>query len=323
MMDGIDAGGLFRDSIGSLCDDLQSADVPLFVRVPNAVHDMGDNKDLWMPNPAANSSLALSMYAFVGKMIGISIRGSHVLNLNLSSVVWKQLVGKPLVRDDITAINLLCFNVLDRVSSLDKKDVQGTVDPFAGATFCTTTSDGRQLELKKGGAKLKVSWENRHEFIRLEEQYRLNEFNAQVNAIRKGLATIVPVQLLSLFTAGELEFMSCGSGFIDTEYLRANTVYEGTRKTDVQVQMFWRVFDTFTQAQRRKWIRFCYGRSRLAPTAALFTQKFKILSGTKGKVLPTSHTCSFAVHIHTYKDDADMRKYLLYAANNSGSISNS
>ncbi len=38
-------------------------------------------------------------------------------------------------------------------------------------------------------------WENRHEFLRLVEAYRLNEFKLQVDAIRKGLATIVPVQL--------------------------------------------------------------------------------------------------------------------------------
>jgi hypothetical protein len=32
------------------------------------------------------------MYAFVGKLMGIAIRGKHILNLDLPSIVWKQLV---------------------------------------------------------------------------------------------------------------------------------------------------------------------------------------------------------------------------------------
>lgn len=38
-------------------------------------------------------------------------------------------------------------------------------------------------------------WENRHEYVALVEKYRLNEVKLQVDAIRRGLATIVPIQL--------------------------------------------------------------------------------------------------------------------------------
>ena len=40
-----------------------------------------------------------------------------------------------------------------------------------------------------------IRWHNRHEFVKLVEAYRLSEVKLQVAAIRKGLATIVPVQL--------------------------------------------------------------------------------------------------------------------------------
>ena len=42
----------------------------------------------------------------------------------------------------------------------------------------------------------------------------------QVDAIRRGLATIVPVQLLPLFTDKELEFMVCGKREIDIDFLK-------------------------------------------------------------------------------------------------------
>jgi len=39
------------------------------------------------------------------------------------------------------------------------------------------------------------SWHNRQEFVTLVEKYRLYETKLQTDAIRRGLATIVPIQL--------------------------------------------------------------------------------------------------------------------------------
>jgi len=85
------AGGLFRDCISHMCADLQSNWVPLFIPCPNA-KGFGENQDKWIPNPLSLNSLQLSMYAFVGKLMGIAIRGKHILNLDLPSIIWKQLV---------------------------------------------------------------------------------------------------------------------------------------------------------------------------------------------------------------------------------------
>lgn len=49
-----------------------------------------------------------------------------------------------------------------------------------------------------------IRWQNRKQYVTLLEQYRLNEFKLQIDAIRQGLATIVPIKLLSLFTWQEL-----------------------------------------------------------------------------------------------------------------------
>jgi len=65
---GTDAGGLFRDSLSHVCEDLQSRHVPLFIPCPNS-RGFGNNQEKWLPNPACTSSLHLSMYAFVGKLM--------------------------------------------------------------------------------------------------------------------------------------------------------------------------------------------------------------------------------------------------------------
>jgi hypothetical protein len=205
---GIDAGGVFRDLVSEVCSTLLSRDTPLFVPCPNAA-GYGDNSNTFVPNPKCNTSLHLSMYSFVGKFIGMAIRGGHVLNLDLPPVVWKLIVAAPISREDIQDINALCFNVLEQYADSSLTPEQFSELP--PQKFVTISTDGREIELKEGGANLTVTYENRLEYVRLEEHYRLHEFDLATEMIRKGLGTIVPVHLLSLFTANELETMVCGS----------------------------------------------------------------------------------------------------------------
>lgn len=56
---------------------------------------------------------------------------------------------------------------------------------------------------------------------------RLHEFDAQIAAVRAGIARVVPVPLLSLFTPYELETMVCGSPDIPLNLLKSVATYKG------------------------------------------------------------------------------------------------
>lgn len=47
--------------------------------------------------------------------------------------------------------------------------------------------------------------QNRNEYVRLALNYRLHEFDEQVKAVRDGMSKVVPVPLLSLFSASQLQ----------------------------------------------------------------------------------------------------------------------
>ena len=80
--------------------------VPLFV--PCANHrGYGDNQDAWVLNPSCTSSLHISLLTFVGKLMGMSVRGKYMLNLNLPSLVWRQLVGSSVRRSDLDSVDSL------------------------------------------------------------------------------------------------------------------------------------------------------------------------------------------------------------------------
>ncbi|ETO10269.1 hypothetical protein RFI_27108 [Reticulomyxa filosa] len=329
---GTDAGGLFRDSLSAISGDLQSDHLMLFIKCPNS-RGYGDNQEKWVPNPSCTSSLQLSMYTFVGKLMGVAIRGKHYLNLDLPSLVWKPLVGKQVGREDLKEIDSLCFDILDKLSNIEREGVTPqTFSDYFPYQFTTTSSDGRQVLLKTNGDKIQVTWENRKEYVQLLERYRLNEFTTQVDAIRRGLATIVPIALLPLFTWQELELMVCGKREIDLELLKANTVYKsGVKVTEKHIQYFWDVLEEFTHQQRSNFLRFVWGQSRLPTRSEDFQEQFGIQMSPRNddNVLPVSRMSLCSTYLlsffHVLKNIRNhggevMKKKLLYAISNCHAI---
>jgi len=320
---GTDAGGVFRDSVSHICSEMQSDILPLFIPCPNS-RGFGENQEKWVPNPGAKSSLQLSMFAFVGKLMGMAIRGGHVLNLDLPSLLWKPLVGQPITRADLVAIDSLCYDVMEKVANIDQQNVtEETFNDVITTNFVTTSCDGREVELKENGSNIPVTWHNRKEFVSLLEQYRLNEFKLQIEAIRRGLATIVPIPLLPLFTWQELEMMVCGKREIKIDYLRANTRYRSpVQESDPHIQMMWQVLESLSHDERQLFLRFVWGQSRLPYNPADFHQKFEITAAAldSDAALPCGHTCFFSLELPRYSKPEVMKSKILYAINNCRSI---
>jgi E3 ubiquitin-protein ligase HERC2 len=57
--------------------------------------------------------------------------------------------------------------------------------------------------------------------------FRLHEFDDQVKAVRQGMAKVIPVPLLTLFSGYELETMVCGSPDIPLPLLKSVATYKG------------------------------------------------------------------------------------------------
>lgn len=81
---------------------------------------------------------------------------------------------------------------------------------------------------------------------------------------------VVPVPLLSLFTAYELETMVCGSADIPLGLLKSVATYKGIDPAAPLIQWFWDVMEAFNNAERSLFLRFVWGRTRLPRTIADF-----------------------------------------------------
>lgn len=67
-------------------------------------------------------------------------------------------------------------------------------------------------------------------------QFRVHEFDSQLDAMLRGLASVVPIYVLTLFSWSEFERMVCGVPSVDIDLLQRMTVYEGVTPNDPHIQ---------------------------------------------------------------------------------------
>ena len=207
----IDAGGPYRESIAMYCQELQSSCLSLMMPTPNARHSFGQNRDQWILNPGNLTLLKREMLIFLGKLMGIAIRGKEYLALNLSPIIWKLLVGETLSRDDLEGVDKFQVTSLEKLRDIDKEGIDAEMfqDIFF-ENFTVISTDNRVVELISNGANVPVTFQNRHEYCDLVISYRLKEFDESVKAVREGLNCIVPLSILTMFSWDQLERMVCG-----------------------------------------------------------------------------------------------------------------
>jgi len=264
----------------------------------------------------------LAMYEFVGKLMGVAIRTNNQLEFDLPSIVWKALIGDKIVKEDVIAIDAYAYNIIEEIKKMETKAENPEEDfkvVFDDSKFVVNGSDGKEYELVERGNEKGVTWENRKLFAKKVRKYRLHEFDPQCAAIRRGLATVVPYTLLSLFTWRELEIQVCGRPAMNLDLLQRMTSYKGVSPHDLHLRFFWEILrNRFDEIERAKFLKFVWGRSRLPVRAQDFETKFKINElvssmNNPDAYLPVAHTCFFQLELPSYSTIDIMYARLSYA----------
>uniref|UniRef100_A0A0A9VNP3 HECT-type E3 ubiquitin transferase n=2 Tax=Lygus hesperus TaxID=30085 RepID=A0A0A9VNP3_LYGHE len=308
-----DCGGGYSESIAEMCDELQNGSLPLLIPTPNGRDETGTNRDCFLLNPHAKSPVHINMFKFLGMLMGIAIRTGSPLSLNLAEPVWKQLAGIPLTLADLTEIDrdyipgLLCIRDMNG----EDKELNALDMPFS-----IPSSAG--IDVPLSSCYRRITNNNKHEYIRLALNYRLHEFDDQVQAVREGMAKVIPVPLLHLFSGYELETMVCGSPDIPLNLLKSVATYKGVDASAPLVTWFWEVMEEFTNQERSLFLRFVWGRTRLPRTIADFRGRDFVLQvldkyNPPDHFLPESYTCFFLLKMPRYSCKAILQEKLKYA----------
>ena len=311
--DGTDAGGHFRASVSKLCEDLCSTPSdegshPMFIPCPNAA--FGDETEKFVPNPACVSESHLDRFKFLGQLMGASARtGTGFIELDLPSFVWKMLLRESAGVHELASVDSRTAAMLELATSADEETwvAATTEQPFV---WCVRLVDGRVISLRGNGTET-VAFADRGTYVEKTVSAWVAQFSAQIDALRSGLFAVLPELATRLLTWRELERRVCGHADVSVATLKRIAEFEGLAASDHEyVSWFWQILEGFTGEQRKQFLGFVWGRSRLPSSP---TQRFRMDISGDSQSLPRSHTCMFQLHLPKYPSKDMLRDRLLLA----------
>ena len=191
-------------------------------------------------------------------------------------------------------------------------------------TFSTEDhSFGRShtIDLIPNGRNVCVTEESKEKYVQLVCQHRMtNSIQHQIHAYLEGFYELVKPDLISIFTAKELELLISGMPDIDMHDLRKNTDYQGYKATDKEIRWFWNIMFSLKRSEKAAFLQFVTGSAKV-PLEGFSqlqgmrgTQKFAIhKAGGSSGALISAHTCFNALDLPVYSSEQEMREKLIYA----------
>lgn len=315
--EGIDAGGLTREWYQLLSRVIFDKGALLFTTV--------GNESTFQPNP--NSVIQtehLSYFKFVGRVVAKALLDGQLLDVYFTRSFYKHILGVKVTYHDIEAIDPGYYKNLKWMLENDISDfldLTFTIDADEEKHILYEKTEVTDCELIPGGRNVRVTEENKHEYVDLVAEHRLTTaIRPQINAFMESFNGLVPKELISIFNDKELELLISGLPEIDFEDLKANTEYNGYTSASPVVQWFWEVVQSFSKEDMARLLQFITGTSKVplegfkALQGISGTQRFQIHKayGSRER-LPSAHTCFNQLDLPDYSSKEQLQERLLLA----------
>ncbi|EIE20172.1 HECT-domain-containing protein [Coccomyxa subellipsoidea C-169] len=313
--EGIDAGGVTREWYQVMARETFNPNISLFV--PTGGSTFQPNPNSIVQNDEARGTNHLDFFKFVGRVVGKALYDGQLIDAYFTRSFYKHMLGQPLTYQDIEGVDPEYFKNLTWLLEHDMTDVVDLnfveeVDYFGRV---------EHVELKPGGRDIKVTNENKREYVDLVAEHRMTTaIRAQIQAFLKGFWEMVPRDLISMFNDHELELLISGLPEIDVDDLRANTDYHGYSPASPVIQYFWEVVREMDKEDLALLVQFVTGTSKVP------LEGFKALQGIGGpqkfqihkaygsqQKLPAAHTCFNQLDLVEYESKEQLRDRLMLA----------
>ncbi|XP_053376532.1 probable E3 ubiquitin-protein ligase HECTD4 [Mercenaria mercenaria] len=268
---------------------------------------------------------------FFGQLLGITIRADIPIGLDLMASFWKSLVGVSVdTVVDIKEADQLTYSYLKKIEMVETEGELLALCADVYPRFVYPSLSGEEVELVPHGRHIVVSWENRQQYINAIRELRTKELlnRRRIQALRSGLATIIPLQLLVIMSPADLEMRTCGLPYVNIEFLKAHTMYQvGLMETDRHIQYFWNTLEGLSQEDLCCFIKFACNQERIpqtcpckdggSDTAHVPPYPMKIAppdgQGTADQRYIRVETCMFMIKLPQYSSQEIMTQRLMYA----------
>ncbi|XP_045497074.1 E3 ubiquitin-protein ligase SMURF2 [Colias croceus] len=275
--EGLDYGGVAREWLHLLGRELFNPQYGLF-QYANA----GDDRYALQINADSGVNPEhLSYFHFAGRILGVALFHGHQLDAAFTAPFYKQLLGRPITLRDIRDVDPELHRSL---SWMLENSIAGVIDTTF-AVECSSFGAVRSVELRPGGTNETVTDNNKRDYVRLYVAHRFTRgAERQWLALQRGLADIIPPQLLRPLSPRDLQPLLAGRADLDPADWKRHTRLKHVNPDAPIVNWFWEIVEEFDAEMRARLLQFVTG-SRRVPLAG-----FRALQGSTGAAAPRLFT---------------------------------
>ncbi|KAF2998156.1 hypothetical protein E8E13_002495 [Curvularia kusanoi] len=296
--DGLDYGGLSREFFFLLSHEMFN---PFYCLFEYSAHD---NYTLQINPHSGINPEHLNYFKFIGRVVGLAIFHRRFLDAFFIGAFYKMILRKKVALQDMEGVDADFHRNLEWMLNNDITDALELTFATDDERFGETVS----IELKPGGEEMEVTNENKHEYVELITEWRIQKrVEEQFNAFLSGFNELIPPDLVNVFDERELELLIGGIADIDIEDWKKHTDYRGYTENDEVIQNFWKCIRSWDAEQKSRLLQFATGTSRIPVNGFKDLQgsdgprRFTIEKAGEPNQLPKSHTCFNRLDLPAYK----------------------
>ncbi|EKX49753.1 hypothetical protein GUITHDRAFT_67610, partial [Guillardia theta CCMP2712] len=308
--EGSDFGGVRREWYHLITLELVKPEYGLF--------EFSDESYLYQLASHIDSKL-LDFFSFAGKILAKCIVDQQICSVQFTTAVYKKLLLLPFTVEDLESVDRELYHSLEWVleCNADEEDL--------AMYMCvdTTDVDGNYItiDLVEGGRDIPVTEANKHQFVQKMINWRLvDRVAVQTDAFVAGFHSVLPLEYLQPFSAGDLELLLCGSTEIDIEDWKVNTLYKSgySSESDI-VGWFWELVRKMDNVERMRLLQFVTGTTAIPSRGFAHLQgsdgerRFSIMRVVDTRRLPQAHTCFNELVLPEYATQDEFEAKLLKA----------
>ncbi|XP_061333094.1 LOW QUALITY PROTEIN: probable E3 ubiquitin-protein ligase HERC4 [Pezoporus flaviventris] len=301
--EGMDEGGppqeLFSVAVRTLCQPVPAA----FRRVASGL--------MWFPSQASGCE---DVFFRIGTLCGMALHNGCIAPFAFPRALYKKLLGltptledlEELLPDVVRSLQGILHEECDHV--LESLDMNFTIMEEGGSMGV--------VELKKNGANIPVTRDNRKEFVDLYVNYVLNEsIRKPFEDFMRGFLRGCPGRKWKVFLPAELQTVLQGRKKMDWHLLEKSVMYGWYKSLDKTIRNFWNVFHKLPEEKKKMFLVFLSGSDRI-PAYGLEHFNFGIVDPqveNPDELHLGANTCQHILFLPRYSNKRILKKKLLYA----------
>lgn len=247
-------------------------------------------------------------FEFSGKILALALIHDVSINIRFSTFFLKHILHIPIVLEDLKSYDENLYQSLVYMLNHDPKDLD-----LCFETSVNTSNGFKDVELIPNGSKIKVTNENKKQYIDVLVNYLLTKsIQQQIDAFCKGFDTLIPHNEIENISDNDLDYLISRSVKIDVNDLIKRIKIAENRSDSKAVQLFLDAISKWSNDDLQKLLMFvtsCY-------TIPLSGEVFTIdVSPGDQELLPTAHTSFKRLVIPEYTSEEQLNKKFALALN--------